>query len=103
MYCAPLRFASGVQNKLLEALAMELPVVTTEVAAAGLRVPGDEPPMLIADDDEGLAAAVVTLLRDPEARERLGAAGRRYVLRHFSWQHSVALVDAALNTAVGDG
>jgi len=103
VYCAPLRFASGIQNKLLEALAMELPVVTTEVAAAGLRVPGDEPPMLIADDDEGLAAAVVTLLRDPEARERLGAAGRRYVLRHFSWQHSVALVDAALNTAVGDG
>jgi glycosyltransferase involved in cell wall biosynthesis len=103
VYCAPLRFASGIQNKLLEALAMELPVVTTEVAAAGLRVPGDEPPMLIADDDEALAAAVVRLLHDPEARERLGAAGRRYVQRHFSWQRSVALVDGALQAAVGDG
>ena len=99
VYCAPLRFASGIQNKLLEALAMELPVVTTEVAAAGLRVHGEEPPLVIADDDERLAAAVADLLGDPAARARLGAAGRRYVERHYSWERSVSLVDAALRAA----
>jgi glycosyltransferase involved in cell wall biosynthesis len=103
VYCAPLRFSSGIQNKLLEALAMELPVVTTEVAAAGLRVAGEEPPLVVAEDDEGLAAAVVRLLGDPAERARLGAAGRRYVERHFSWARSVALVDAALHAAVEGG
>jgi glycosyltransferase involved in cell wall biosynthesis len=103
VYCAPLRFASGIQNKLLEALAMELPVVTTSVAAAGLRAGDEAPPLVIADDDEALALAVVRLLRDPGGRARLGAAGRRYVERHFSWSRSVALLDEALRTAAGAG
>ena len=99
VYCAPLRFASGIQNKLLEALAMELPVVTTSVAAAGLRVDGEEPPLLVADDDDDLARAVGGLLADPAERERLGAAGREYVERHFHWSQSVARLDAALHRA----
>jgi glycosyltransferase involved in cell wall biosynthesis len=99
VYCAPLRFASGIQNKLLEALAMELPVVTTSVAAAGLRADGEEPPLLVADDDDDLARAVGGLLADPAERERLGAAGRQYVERHFRWSESVARLDAALHRA----
>jgi polysaccharide biosynthesis protein PslH len=99
VYCAPLRFSSGIQNKLLEALAMELAVVTTSVAAAGLRVDGHEPPLLVADDDDALAAAVARLLHDAAERARLGAAGRRYVERHFSWTRAVTLVDRALRRA----
>jgi glycosyltransferase involved in cell wall biosynthesis len=99
VYCAPLRFASGIQNKLLEALAMELPVVTTSVAAAGLRVAGDDPPVLVADDDDALAGDLAGLLADPSQRARLGAAGRRYVERHFSWSRSIARVDDALRRA----
>jgi polysaccharide biosynthesis protein PslH len=99
VYCAPLRFSSGIQNKLLEALAMELAVVTTSVAAAGLRIGGHEPPLLVADDDDALAAAVARLLDDAAERARLGAAGRRYVERHFSWAGAVTLVDGALRRA----
>jgi polysaccharide biosynthesis protein PslH len=99
VYCAPLRFASGIQNKLLEALAMELPVVTTAVAAAGLCIEGEQPPLVVVDDDDGLADAVAWLLRDPAERRRLGAAGRRYVARHFSWARAIASVDAALQAA----
>jgi glycosyltransferase involved in cell wall biosynthesis len=102
VYCAPLRFASGIQNKLLEALAMEVPVVTTSVAAAGLRVAGEDAPLLVADDDEGLAAAVAGLLADPAERARLAAAGRRYVERHFSWERAVALLEDELLRAAGD-
>jgi glycosyltransferase involved in cell wall biosynthesis len=101
VYCAPLRFASGVQNKLLEALAMELPVVTTDVAAAGLRVAAEDPPLVVADDDEDLAAAIAGLLADPAARARLGAAGRRYVERHFAWPRAAALLESVLCSAVG--
>lgn len=102
VYCAPLRFASGIQNKLLEALAMELPVVTSEVAAAGLRVAGDRPPLMVADDDESLASALADLLADPWRRTQLGAAGRSYVQRHFSWARSAAAVDDALRVAAAE-
>jgi polysaccharide biosynthesis protein PslH len=100
VYCAPLRFAAGIQNKLLEALALELPVVTTPVAAAGLRVGGRVPPVIVADDDRGLARAVVGLLNDPAQRAHLAAAGREYVALHFSWDSAVDRVDAALERAV---
>jgi glycosyltransferase involved in cell wall biosynthesis len=100
VYCAPLRFAAGIQNKLLEALAIEAPVVTTPVAAAGLRSGGDGPPMAIAEDDDALAAAIVALLDDPGERARLGAAGRRFVERHFSWERSAALVEREVRRAV---
>ena len=64
VYCAPLRFAAGIQNKLLEALAMEIPVVTTPIAAAGLRAGGD-------------AAARGRRRRRRGARRRRRAAARR--------------------------
>jgi thymidylate kinase len=96
VYCAPLPFAAGIQNKLLEALAMELPVVASEVAAAGL---GERPPLLVADDDESLAATLAALLADPARRTELAAAGRDYVERHFSWERSAAKVDSVLRRA----
>ena len=99
VYCAPLRFASGMQNKLLEALAMEVPVVTTTVAAAGLLVDGDDLPIAVADDDEALADATARLMSDPAARLRLGPAGRRYAERHFSWPRSAALFESVLESA----
>jgi len=99
VYCAPLRFGAGIQNKLLEALAMEVPVVTTALAAAGLRVAGDEPPVVVADDDAAIAAAVVRLVRDPRERAALAAAGRRYVERHFSWRRSAQTVEDVLARA----
>lgn len=99
VYCAPLRFSSGIQNKLLEAMALELPVVTTPVAAAGLRIGGDDAPVDVAADDGGLAAALIRLLDDPAERARLGAAGRRHVEGHCSWERSAALLEAELERA----
>jgi glycosyltransferase involved in cell wall biosynthesis len=101
VYCAPLRFAAGIQNKLLEALAMELPVVTTPIAAAGL-IAGEHPaPLVVAEDDASIADAIVALLRDPAERTRLAEAGRRHVEDHFSWPASVARVDEVLRRAAG--
>jgi glycosyltransferase involved in cell wall biosynthesis len=65
VFVAPLRFASGMQNKILEAMAMELPVVTTSVAAAGFSVDGDEePPLLLGDHAHELAAHITTVMHD---------------------------------------
>jgi glycosyltransferase involved in cell wall biosynthesis len=94
VFVAPLRYGSGVQNKVLEAMAMEVPVITTTLAAAGLRVDGaGEPPVIVADGEEKFAAAVVTLLGQKEERARLAAEGRRFVENHFVWPRSAAKLE----------
>jgi len=101
VYTAPLRFASGQQNKLLEALAMEVPVVTTLVAAAGLRVQdGVEPPVLVAKSDQQFAECVIDLFRHKNERDRLAALGRRYIENHFTESHSVEILEAMCVEAV---
>ena len=101
VYCAPLRFASGIQNKLLEALAMEVPVVTTPVVADGVRAEGMNPPMIIADADEAIVKGVLRLLRNPKDHRRLAVEGRAFVEDAFSWPRTVATVESELAAATG--
>ena len=85
VFVAPLRFAAGVQNKVLEAMAAGLPVVTTAEVNAGLRAtPGEH--LLLAEDDEDVALATTALLGDAAERVRLGQAGRAFVLENFRWE-----------------
>jgi hypothetical protein len=94
VFAAPLRYGSGVQNKLLEAMAMEVPVVTTSIAAAGLCVGENaHPPVLVADTPERFAESVGQLLNDEAQRNRLGNQGRRYVEENFDWKKSAALIE----------
>jgi glycosyltransferase involved in cell wall biosynthesis len=94
VFVAPLRFASGMQNKILEAMAMELPVVTTPVAAEGFRVDGDEePPLLVGSDAQAIATHITSVIRDPRTAQRLGAEGRRYVQEHCDWDRSARMLD----------
>jgi glycosyltransferase involved in cell wall biosynthesis len=95
VFVAPLRFASGTQNKILEAMAMELPVITSSVAAEGLRVSGAAPPrVVVADRPDAFADGVINLLRDAAKRRELGALGRGYVRRHFDWERSASQLEA---------
>jgi glycosyltransferase involved in cell wall biosynthesis len=94
VFVAPMRFASGMQNKLLEAMAMELPVVTTPVAADGLRLdPTADPPVRVGRDADQLAAHVIDLLVDAPLAQRLGADGRRYVSRFCDWDRSADMLN----------
>lgn len=91
VFVAPLRYASGMQNKLQEALAMEVPIVTTSIAANGLRIEDDvEPPVYAADEDAAFAKQVLKLLSQPEERQRLAETGRRFAETHFDWARSAA-------------
>ena len=89
VYVLPLRIARGVQNKALEAMASGCAIVSTPSVAEGLRIGAakatDGEHLLIADEDEAFASRVVELLRDGAMRERLGAAARQLVERHFGW------------------
>jgi glycosyltransferase involved in cell wall biosynthesis len=89
IFAAPLRFASGMQNKIQEALAMEIPVVTTSVVAAGMQgADGENPPILIADGAEPFAQTIIDLLDQKAERNRLAAAGRRFAEKHYDWSRS---------------
>jgi len=78
---APLQIARGVQNKLLEAMAMGKACVASSGAARGLNIV-DSRELIVADDP---AVAVVALLRDPERRRAIGLAARERMLASFSW------------------
>jgi sugar transferase (PEP-CTERM/EpsH1 system associated) len=81
----PLRFGSGVRNKILEAWAMAKPVVSTSLGAEGLAVrPGEN--ILLADEPDQFARSILNLLDDRQQQTRLGQAGRQLVVREYSWK-----------------
>ncbi len=92
---APLRIARGVQNKILEALAMAKPTVATGVAHRGLKaVPGEH--MMVADEPTDIARAVLDLLGDPARRIAMGTAARRHVIEQYDWSACLEPLDTLL-------
>jgi polysaccharide biosynthesis protein PslH len=89
---APLQIARGTQNKILESLAMGVPVVTTEAAAAGVdAIPGEQ--LLTARTHQEYAEAVLRLLSDPAERRRFSEKSRARMLSHHNWDHSMRILD----------
>lgn len=89
----PLRFGGGTRLKILEALAMGKAVVSTRLGAAGLGVE-DSRDLLLADEPEGFADAVVGLLGDPQRRAQLGQRGRDLVETRYEWRPLAGRMDA---------
>jgi len=96
---APLRIASGLQNKVLEALSMATPMVTTSWANEGLRMPDDV--VRIADGPPAFAQAVVTLLQDRAQAEGMAARAREFIVREWSWERHFADLEALMVELVG--
>jgi sugar transferase (PEP-CTERM/EpsH1 system associated) len=81
---APLQIGAGQQNKVLEAMSMGVPVVTTELvnSAIGAQV-GEQ--IHVASDPQEFADRALELLEDPELHQRMAAAGRAFVAERYSW------------------
>ncbi|MEZ5979480.1 MAG: TIGR03087 family PEP-CTERM/XrtA system glycosyltransferase [Planctomycetota bacterium] len=90
---APLHIARGIQNKVLEAMSLGVPVVGTTSATQGVGAKADEH-YLVRDDARGTADAIVELLADPARAEALGAAGRSFVERKYDWETVLQPLDA---------
>lgn len=97
-FVAPLRVSMGVPTKILEAMAAGLPAVATEAAARGLADAGvqDGRDLLVGDDNGGFAGVVDRLLSERHLRERIGAGGRRFVCRSYSWEHTARQLEDVL-------
>lgn len=81
---SPLRYSVGIQNKILEAMASGLPVVTTSPGCQALAAePGRH--LMAADTPAEFAKQVITLLDSPELYQTLVTEGRRYVELHHNW------------------
>jgi sugar transferase (PEP-CTERM/EpsH1 system associated) len=91
----PLRIARGVQNKVLEALAMGKATVASPQALAGLKG-SRELPVLEASAPIEWIAAITRLLSDKTFRQQLGAAGRRYVEENHRWERRLQGFDSLM-------
>lgn len=84
VYVAPLRMGGGTRFKLLEAMALARPVVSTTLGAEGFEVQSGRE-LLLADSAAGFAEAVLALLADPARAADLGQAGRAFVQAGYDW------------------
>ncbi len=85
VYVSPLRMGAGIRNKILEAMAMQLPVVATPLSCDGIDVtPGKD--VILARRTEDIIKAVIHLLQDPALRREIATNGRRLVEEQYTWR-----------------
>jgi len=94
---APLRVARGIQNKVLEAMAMAKPVVATRGAFVGVRAK-EGSDLIVVDDGDEFAAAILRLIDDPQERKRLGMNARRCVETQHRWESALMELDRVLGS-----
>jgi glycosyltransferase involved in cell wall biosynthesis len=99
---APVRIGGGMRMKVLHAMALGKAVVTTPRGTDGLATAERVPPLAVADDEESMARLTAQLLADAGAREKLGAAARRYVEEHHSPQAYARRLEALYTSAIDE-
>jgi sugar transferase (PEP-CTERM/EpsH1 system associated) len=96
----PIRMGSGTRLKVVEALSLAKPVVSTTLGCEGVDV-HDREHLLIGDTAPAFAAQVERLFDDAEAGERLGRAGRELMERQYSWEYAGRLLEEVYGSVVG--
>jgi glycosyltransferase involved in cell wall biosynthesis len=95
----PLRAGGGTRLKILEAMALSTPVISTSKGAEGLEItPGQD--ILLADEPAALADAVLRLLDDPALRAKLAANGKKLVQQRYGWERIGASLEQLLHQIV---
>lgn len=99
LFVAPMKVAQGMQNKILEALSMELPVVTYQDIASPLGI-GEAHGVLTVDNPEQMSRAIVHLLQNSELTDELGKAGRNAVIEKYTWEKQLKILDDLVDSYV---
>ena len=86
IFFAPMNLGSGLQNKLLEAMSMKMPCVTSELANRALGAQADVE-IMVANQADEYAKLILTLLDDEDKANNLAEKGQQYVHNHFDWSH----------------
>jgi len=96
---APMKSGSGMQFKVIEAMASGVPVVATPYALGGLEVMNGEH-LLIARDAEGFAEGIIRLIRDSQLRNHLIQNARKLVEEKYSWERTVEMLEYVYRVAI---
>ncbi|MDW8231553.1 MAG: glycosyltransferase, partial [Roseiflexaceae bacterium] len=96
---APLRYGVGIQNKVLEAMALATPVVAARQASRALHaIEGRD--LLLAEQPHEYADAILSLMDDPQRAAAIGAAGRRYVEQYHTWDAAAERLEWVYSAAI---
>ena len=95
IFIAPMQLGTGLQNKLLEAMAMKVPCITSPLANQALQAkPGEE--ILVAETPADYAEAVLSLLNDSAFAQRIGENGNRFVMRNYNWEKETLKIESLI-------
>jgi len=98
IFLAPLFIGTGLQNKLLEAMALGLPAITTPLANNALGAKNNES-ILLAETAQEFADKIIYLLENEPIAQSIAKAGRGYVSTHFSWQQSAEKLESVFQSS----
>ncbi|KAB2840257.1 MAG: glycosyltransferase [Melioribacteraceae bacterium] len=97
IYVAPMQLGTGLQNKLLEAMMMKIPCITSSLAQKGINAKiGEE--ILVADKPEEYCYLIKKLLEDISYSDKIAMNGQNYVKRNFNWNKITDKVNVILNS-----
>ena len=101
VFVAPMRIGAGIKGKLLEAIAMHKPIVTTSLGCKGLPLIPDRD-ILVSDSPEEFARKAVYLIRNPEARRTMSLNAHKIIREHYDWNNIVKKLDSIYCSLIYD-
>ena len=99
VFIAPMRIGTGLQNKLLEAMSMNLPAITSPLANASLGAKPNEE-ILIGSNAEEMAQHIITLLTNAQKAEHIAQAGFDFTNRVYDWGKATEILENAMSQAL---
>lgn len=94
MAVAPIRIGAGIQNKILETMAMGIPTVTSSFGAEGISQNNEI--LSIAKNDNEFSKKIIELLQNQDKRELLSINARKYCENNFSWYTNTKILEEVL-------
>ena len=101
VFIAPMRIGTGLQNKLLEAMSMRLPAITSPLANASLGAKANEEILVGCNADE-MAQHIITLLTDKDKAEHIAQAGFDFTNRVYDWGKATAILEDAMSQLISN-
>jgi glycosyltransferase involved in cell wall biosynthesis len=97
----PVQAGAGMQNKMVEFMAMGKPIVATTVANEGIGAePGNH--VVLADDPEDMATEILNLFAEPDRAATIGAAARKFVEQNWTWEAHFLRLEAEMLEAIDE-
>ena len=95
VFVCPLRIGSGLQNKILEAMAMGLPVVTTNIGYKGINAEKNQE-IIVEDEPKKFASRVLELLKNEDLRKKISHNARSFIEKNYKWEDSIIKIESLL-------